>query len=304
MKSSASKIKMTSFDELFGEENTPQLTEDSIVNLPISSLFEFENHPFKVLEDEKMEETKESIAKYGVLVPIIVRPKDEQVYEIVAGHRRKKACELLGIETIPCIVRKLDDEESTIIMVDSNIQRENLLFSEKAFAYKMKLEAIKRKAGRPKNNGTQVAHNFNGKKSVEVVADDAGTSKDQIRRYIRLTELTEPLLDMVDERKLAFNVGVELSYLPYKEQEIVLDKMEYYLLSPSLAQATKLKKYSSDNGLTDVLIDSILSETTEKPVQVTFKKDKLKKYFPKEYSAEQIEEVITSLLEKWHTENN
>ncbi|MFI3238898.1 MAG: ParB/RepB/Spo0J family partition protein [Lachnospiraceae bacterium] len=300
MKSSASKIKMTSYDELFGEDTTPTITEDSIVNLPISSLFEFDNHPFKVLEDEKMEETKESIAKYGVLVPIIVRSKDDNTYEIVAGHRRKKACELLGIETIPSIIRKLDDEESTIIMVDSNIQRENLLFSEKAFAYKMKLEAIKRQGKRTDLTSTQVAQ----KLSVEVVADDAGTSKDQVRRYIRLTELIEPLLDMVDERKIAFNAAVELSYLPYKEQEMVLDKMEYYMLSPSLAQATKLKKYHNESGLTDVLIDSILSETAEKPVQVTFKKDKLKKYFPKEYSAEQIEDVITTLLEKWHLENN
>ena len=304
MKSSASKIKMTSYDELFGEDTTPTITEDTIVNLPTSSLFEFENHPFKVLEDEKMEETKESITKYGVLVPIIVRPKDDNTYEIVAGHRRKKACELLGIENIPSIIRKLDDEESTIIMVDSNIQRENLLFSEKAFAYKMKLEAIKRQGKRNDLTCTQLAHKSDNKKSVEIVADDAGTSKDQVRRYIRLTELTEPLLDMTDERKLAFNVAVELSYLGYKEQEMVLDKMEYYMISPSLAQAAKLKKYSSDNGLTEDLIDSILSEITEKPVQVTFKKDKLKKYFPKEYSAEQIEEVITSLLEKWHTENN
>ncbi len=165
MKSSASKIKMTSFDELFGEDTASQITEDAIVNLPVSSLFEFENHPFKVLEDDKMEETKESIAKYGVLVPIIVRPKDDNTYEIVAGHRRKKACELLGIETIPSIVRTLDDEESTIIMVDSNIQRENLMFSEKAFAYKMKLEAIKRKAGRPKNNSTQLGQNFEKRKT-------------------------------------------------------------------------------------------------------------------------------------------
>lgn len=301
MKSSASKIKMTSYDDLFGEDNTPQITEDTIVNLPISSLFEYENHPFKVLEDEKMEETKESIAKYGVLVPIIVRPKDDSTYEIVAGHRRKKACELLGIETIPSIVRSLDNEESTIIMVDSNIQRENLLFSEKAFAYKMKLEAIKRQGKRNDLTCVQVGHKL---KARDIVAKDSGDSGVQVSRYIRLTELTEPLLDMLDERKLAFNVAVELSYLPYKEQEMVLDKMEYYMLSPSLAQATKLKKYSGDNGLTEDLIDSILSETTEKPVQVTFKKDKLKKYFPKEYSAEQIEEVITSLLEKWHTENN
>ncbi len=304
MKSSASKIKMTSFDELFGEDTASQITEDAIVNLPVSSLFEFENHPFKVLEDEKMEETKESIAKYGVLVPIIVRPKDDNTYEIVAGHRRKKACELLGIETIPAIVRNLDDEESTIIMVDSNIQRENLMFSEKAFAYKMKLEAIKRKAGRPKNNGDQVGYNSEKKKSIEIVAEQSDDSRNQIQRYIRLTELIEQLLDMVDGRKLAFNAAVELSYLPYNEQKMVLDKMEYYLLSPSLAQATKLKKYSADSGLTEVLVDSILSETTEKPVQVTFKKDKLKKYFPQSYSAEQIEEVITSLLEQWHSQNN
>ena len=289
MKSSASKIKMTSFDDLFGDSEETVCSgnlDNSIQDIELSKLFAFSNHPFKVFDDDKMEETKESIEKYGVLVPIIVRPKADGNYEIIAGHRRKRACELLELPTIPAIVRDLDDEESTIVMVDSNIQRENLLFSEKAFAYKMKLEAIKRKAGRPKNNSAQVGQNFEkGKTSVEIVADEAGESRNQIKRYIRLTELITDLLEMVDERKIAFNTAVELSYL-------------------SQAQATKLKKYSGEGTLNETVIDSILSETVDKPVTVTLKSEKLTKYFPKNYSKEQMEDVITTLLEQWHNEQN
>lgn len=262
---------------------------------------EFAHHPFKVLDDEKMEEIKESIGKYGVLVPIIVRSKDDGNYEIIAGHRRKRACERLDLPTIPAIVRELDDEESTIIMVDSNIQRENLLHSEKAFAYKMKLEAIKRKAGRPKNNSAQVGLNYEkGKTSADIVAEEAGESRNQVKRYIRLTELIVPFLNMADERKLAFNTAVELSYLSHCEQELVLYKMEELLTIPTLGQASKMKKYSCAGDLNELLIDSILSEINGKTVKITFKQDKLSKYFPKEYSNEEIENVIIRLLEQWH----
>ena len=302
MKSSASKIKMTSFDDLFGDSRDSGNSNNEgnkIQDIELSKLFPFAHHPFKVLDDDKMVEIKESIAKYGVLVPIIARTKTDGNYEIIAGHRRKRACELLELRTIPTIVRDLDDEESTIVMVDSNIQRENLLFSEKAFAYKMKLDAIKRKAGRPKNNGDQVGYNLEGKKSIEVLAEQSGESRNQVQRYIRLTELISDLLELTDERKLAFNTAVELSYLSYQEQEILLFKIEELEVIPSMAQATKLKKYSSEGGLNAALIDAILSETVNKPVTVTLKSEKLTKYFPQSYSKEQMEEVITSLLEKW-----
>lgn len=308
MKSSASKIKMTSFDDLFGsnEETVCSVdTVNTIQDIEISKLSTFANHPFKVLDDEKMEETKESIAKYGVLVPIIVRPKEDGTFEIIAGHRRKRACELLGIPTIPTIVRDLDDEESTIVMVDSNIQRENLLFSEKAYAYKMKVDAIKRKAGRPKNNLVQVEPNYEkGKSSADIVADDAGESKAQVKRYIRLTELITDLLDMTDEHKLAFNTAVELSYLSHDEQAMLLKKIKDLAVIPSMAQAAKLKKYSAEGSLNEAVADAIISETSDKPVTVTLKSEKLTRYFPKSYSKEQMEDIITDLLQKWHDEQN
>lgn len=307
MKSSASKIKMTSFDDLFGSNDKTVCSVDTvntIQDIEVSKLSTFANHPFKVLDDEKMEETKESIAKYGVLVPIIVRPKEDGTFEIIAGHRRKRACELLELPTIPTIVRDLDDEESTIVMVDSNIQRENLLFSEKAYAYKMKLEAIKKQGKRTDLTCTQLAHKLDGKKSVEVVADDAGMSKDQVRRYIRLTELITDLLNMTDERKIAFNTAVELSYLSNEEQELLLVKMEDLEVIPSMAQAAKLKKYSAEGSLNEAVADAILSETSDKPVTVTLKSEKLTRYFPKSYSKEQMEDIITDLLQKWYDEQN
>lgn len=307
MKSSASKIKMTSFDDLFGSNDETVCSADTvnaIQDIELSKLSTFANHPFKVLDDEKMEETKESIAKYGVLVPIIARPKEDGTFEIIAGHRRKRACELLELPTIPTIVRDLDDEESTIVMVDSNIQRENLLFSEKAYAYKMKLEAIKKQGKRTDLTCTQLAHKLDGKKSVEVVADDAGMSKDQVRRYIRLTELITDLLNMTDEHKLAFNTAVELSYLSNDEQAMLLKKIKDLAVIPSMAQATKLKKYSAEGSLNEAVADAILSETSDKPVTVTLKSEKLTRYFPKSYSKEQMEDIITDLLQKWHDEQN
>ncbi len=307
MKSSASKIKMSSYDALFGEDEVTQVACDGerIQHISLSELFPFQNHPFKVLDDEKMEETKESIAKYGVLMPIIARPRLDGGYELVAGHRRKRASELLGLETIPTIIRELDDDESTIIMVDSNIQRENLLFSEKAFAYKMKLDAIKSQGKRTDLTSAQLGQKLEkSKTSIEIVAEQADDSRNQIKRYIRLTELIPTLLDMVDNKKLAFNTAVELSYLSYDDQELLLEKMVDLDIIPSLSQSTKLKKYSNDGSLSEAVIDVILSETVSKPVQVTLKKEKLGKYFPQNYSSEQMEEVITTLLEAWHNEQN
>jgi len=303
MKSSASKIKMTSFDDLFGDNEETTSVEDTanrIQHIEISRLLPFAHHPFKVLDDGKMEETKESIAKYGVLVPIIARPKADGTFEIIAGHRRKRACELLEIKTIPTMVRDLDDEESTIIMVDSNIQRENLLFSEKAFAYKMKLDAIKSQGKRNDLTLAQVVPKLSAR---EKVAQDAGVNRMEVTRYIRLTELIAALLDMTDERKIAFNTAVEISYLTQEEQEILQLKIEELMIIPSMAQATKLKKYSSEGTINETVIDAILSETADKPVTVTLKSEKLTKYFPKNYSKEQMEDVITTLLEKWHSEH-
>lgn len=303
MKSSASKIKMTSFDDLFGDNEETTSFEDTanrIQHIEISRLLPFAHHPFKVLDDGKMEETKESIAKYGVLVPIIARPKADGTFEIIAGHRRKRACELLEIKTIPTMVRDLDDEESTIIMVDSNIQRENLLFSEKAFAYKMKLDAIKSQGKRNDLTLAQVVPKLSAR---EKVAQDAGVNRMEVTRYIRLTELIAALLDMTDERKIAFNTAVEISYLTQEEQEKLQSKIEELMIIPSMAQATKLKKYSSEGTINETVIDAILSETADKPVTVTLKSEKLTKYFPKNYSKEQIEDVITILLEKWHSEH-
>ncbi|NLK37634.1 MAG: ParB/RepB/Spo0J family partition protein [Epulopiscium sp.] len=294
MKSSASKIKMTSFDDLFGSTDETVCSVDTaktIQDIEISKLSTFANHPFKVLDDQKMEETKESIAKYGVLVPIIARPKEDGTFEIIAGHRRKRACELLKLPTIPTIVRDLDDEESTIVMVDSNIQRENLLFSEKAYAYKMKLEAIKKQGKRTDLTSAQVVPKLTAR---EQVAKDAGVNRMEITRYIRLTELITDLLNMTDERKIAFNTAVELSYLSHDEQAMLLKKIKDLAVIPSMAQATKLKKYSAEGSLNEAVADAILSETSEK----------LTRYFPKSYSKEQMEDIITDLLQKWHDEQN
>lgn len=299
MKSSAKKIQMTSFDDLFNIDTNDDSIE-KVLNIKLENLIPFKNHPFKVLDDEKMEETKESISKHGVLVPIIVRPSKDGKYEIVSGHRRKRACELLSVSEIPALVRELDDEESTIIMVDSNIQRENLLFSEKAFAYKMKLDAIKRKAGRPKNNCSQVGDNI---KSVNRLSENAEDSARNIQRYIRLTLLENSILNMLDEKKIPFNTGVEISYLKIEEQLILLAKIDELQVIPSMAQATKLKKYSSEGTLTNTVVEVILQENNVKPVQVTLKANRLKKYFPNGTSPQEIEDRIIKLLDEWSQNN-
>ena len=249
-----------------------------------------------------MFDTTESVKQYGVLVPAIARPRDEGGYELVAGHRRKRACELAELETMPVIVRSLDDDAAIIIMVDSNLQRENILPSERAFAYKMKLEAMKRQAGRPsKENGSQVGNNLLGKKSSDILAEQIGESKNQIYRYIRLTHLIPELLSMVDEKKIAFNPAVELSFLKNEEQADLLEAMDMEQATPSLSQAQRLKKFSNEGKLSLEVMSAIMSEEKKGDLdKVTLTGDKLKRYFPKSYTPKQMEETIIKLLEGWH----
>lgn len=299
MKSSAAKIQMTSYEELFETGDNADSSVEKVLEIPLSDLYPFKNHPFKVLDDEAMQDTVESIKAHGVLVPGIARPRAEGGYELIAGHRRKHGSELAGKAAMPVLVRDLDDDEATIIMVDSNIQRENLLPSEKAWAYKMKLDAIRRKAGRPaKNNSRQVGENY----SVDILSENSNDSARNIHRFIRLTELLPDLLQMVDDKKLPFNPAVELSYLTQAEQEILLSLMTKLAVTPSLEQAKRLKKYSQDGKLDENVMDAILTEERPKAVQVTLKSDKLKQYFPKTYTPAQIEDIIFSLLESWKTE--
>ena len=302
MKSSAAKIQVTGLDALFGEAPA-QAAGDQIKEVPLAELHPFKDHPFHVVDDEKMQEMAESVTQYGVLVPGIVRPRPEGGYEIVAGHRRRRASELAGKETMPVIVRDMDDDEATIIMVDSNLQREKILPSEKAFAYRMKLEAMKRKAGRPrKDNCVPVAHNLSGRKSRNVLAEQVGESQDQIRRYIRLTHLLPPLLQMVDENKLTLRPAVELSYLTQNEQGLLMEMMSSREIVPTLEQAQELKLYSQDNQLTIAKIKVVLAQGKSGPMQVTLKRKCLSQYFPKDYTQKQIEEVILSLLKTWKSQ--
>lgn len=300
-KSSASNIKMPDVNVLFGLENDNGNPAEKVVEVAIGKLYPFNAHPFKVLDDEKMQETVESIREHGVICPLVVRPGKEDGYEIIAGHRRKRACELLGLETVPCFIRDLTDEEATITMVDSNIQREELLYSEKAYAYKMKLDAVDRVKGRPKKEG-QVVPNYQGKKSSEVAAEGSGESYKQIERYIRLTYLIKPLLAYVDEKRIAFGVGVELSYLKPEEQEQLYQTIGRLCVFPSLAQAKKLKELSREGKLNGDGIEIVLSD--EKPAAPTVKlqRKKLDEYFPADYSAEQMEATIYELLERWSFE--
>ncbi len=272
------------------------------MDIPLLEIDDFSNHPFKVKADEAMLEMADSVKQYGILVPGLVRPKAEGGYEMIAGHRRKKASELAGNETMPCIARELDDDEATIIMVDSNLQRENISPSEKAFAYKMKLEAMKRKAGRPsKENSTQVEQNLKGKFSAEILGEQMGESKDQIRRYIRLTNLNINILEMIDEKQIAFNPAVEISYLAENEQQGLFETMQSEDCTPSLAQAQRMKKLSQDGRLNTDVIFSILTE--EKPNQkekLNIQYDRVGRFFPKHFSVKQKEDLIVQLLESWY----
>lgn len=302
MKSSAAKIQITDLDALFGGAPA-QVIGDQLQEVLLAELHPFKGHPFHVEDDEKMREMAESVAQYGVLVPGIVRPRPEGGYEIIAGHRRSRASELAGKETMPVIVRDMDDDEATIIMVDSNLQREKILPSEKAFAYRMKLEAMKRKAGRPrKDNCVPVAHNLSGRKSRNVLAEQVGESQDQIRRYIRLTHLLPPLLQMVDENKLTLRPAVELSYLTQDEQGLLLEMISSREIVPTLEQAQELKLCSQDNQLTIAKIKVVLAQGKSGPMQVTLKRKCLSQYFPKDYTQKQIEEVILSLLKTWKSQ--
>ena len=268
--------------------------------MPLSDLHPFEGHPFKVLDDELMEQTVESIKQIGVVSPLIVRPDPEGGFEILSGHRRLHAAQLAGLETVPVIVKEMDDDAAIIFMVDSNLQRENILPSERAFSYKMKLEAMKHQAGRPsKENDSQLGNNF-GKLSSEEMAEELGTSKNQIFRYIRLTNLIPEILDMVDERKIAFNPAVELSYLKPSEQKEFLEAMDYAQASPSLSQAQRLKKLSQEGGCTLDAMCEVMNEIKKDELDhVTIKNEVLRKYFPKSYTPKQMQDTIIRLLEKW-----
>ena len=298
MKSSAKNIRLTSVDDLFSTEaSREEAQREKVQEIPLEELHPFPNHPFKVLDDDRMLDTAESIREHGVLVPAIARPRTTGGYELIAGHRRKRGCELAGLATMPVIVRDLDDDAATIIMVDSNIQRESLLPSERAFAYKMKLDAIKRQGARSDLTSLQVAQ----KLSVQKVGDDVGISKDQVRRYIRLTELIPPLLNLVDERKIAFNPAVELSYLKPEEQTILLDAMDSEQATPSLSQAQRLKQFSQQGRLSEDVMRAILSEEKKTEVdRITLSNETLRRYFPRSYTPKQMEEIILKLLEGWH----
>ena len=297
MKSSAKKIELASVDDLFSTEESRQDEQlEKIQEIPLSELHPFKDHPFKVKDDDAMIETADSIKKYGVLVPAIARPLPDGGYELVAGHRRRRASELAGKETMPVIVRDLDDDAATIIMVDSNLQRENLLPSERAFAYKMKLDAIKNQGARSDLTSTQVAQ----KLSVEKVGDDAGVSKDTIRRFIRLTNLIPELLDMVDEKKISFNPAVELSYLDESQQREFLEAMDGTQNAPSVSQAQQLKKMAQCGEFTyEKAFDILGQEKKSEQDTVTIKNDILRKYFPRSYTPRQMEEKIIQLLDAW-----
>ncbi len=293
------KIELASVDDLFStEEGRQDAKLEKIQEIPLSELHPFRNHPFKVKDDEAMMETADSIKQYGVLVPAIARPDPEGGYELVAGHRRHRASELAGKETMPVIVRDLDDDAATIIMVDSNLQRESLLPSERAFAYKMKLDAMKRQAGRPsKENVSQVGTQ---KRSDQLLAEQVGQSRNQIQRYIRLTELIPELMDMVDEKKIALNPAYELSFLKKEEQVDLLDAMDSEQATPSLSQAQRLKKYSQEGHLTLDMMRVIMGEEKKSDLdRVTFTSDTLRKYFPKSYTPQRMQETIIKLLEQW-----
>ena len=299
MKSSAKKIELASVDDLFStEEGRQDAKLEKIQEIPLTELHPFKNPPFKVKDDEAMMETADSIKQYGVLVPAIARPDPEGGYELVAGHRRHRASELAEKETMPVIVRDLDDDAATIIMVDSNLQRESLLPSERAFAYKMKLEAVKHQGARTDLTSRQLGEK--SQTSIQKVADQAGESQRQVQRYIRLTELIPELMDMVDEKKIALNPAYELSFLKKEEQVDLLDAMDSEQATPSLSQAQRLKKYSQEGHLTLDMMRVIMGEEKKSDLdRVTFTSDTLRKYFPKSYTPARMQETIIKLLEAW-----
>ena len=290
-------LALKGLDDLFStEENRQEEQREQVQQIPIDALHPFTNHPFKVLDDEAMIRTVESIAQYGVLAPLIARPRPEGGYEIISGNRRQYAAKLAGLDTLPVIVRQMSDDAAVILMVDSNLQREHILPSERAFAYKMKLDAIKNQGARSDLTSTQVAQ----KLSVEKVGDDAGVSKDTIRRFIRLTNLIPELLDMVDEKKISFNPAVELSYLDESQQRDFLEAMEDTQNAPSLSQAQQLKKMAQQGEFSyEKAFDVMGQEKKSEKDTVTIKNETLRKYFPRSYTPKQMEEKIIQLLDAW-----
>lgn len=294
-------ISLNSYDDIFKTDEAraePEL--EQVREISLSELHPFEGHPFRVVDDEEMQKTVESVREFGVLTPAIVRPDPDGGYEIVSGHRRHRASELAGKETMPAIVRNLDDDAAIILMVDANLQRETILPSERAFAYRMKLDAIKHQGERTDLTCDQVGHKLENKKSIEVVAENAPDSKTQVQRYIRLTELIPELLDMVDEKKIAFNPAVELSHLAKEEQTEFLQAMDYAQATPSLSQAQRIKKMSMEGTCTLDAMCEVMNEMKKGELdRVTLKTDVLRKYFPKSYTSKQMEEKIIQLLEQW-----
>ena len=294
-------ISLSSYDDIFQtDQSREEAQQERVQEIPLSELHPFKGHPFKVLDDDAMQKTVESIAQFGVMTPAIARPRPEGGYELIAGHRRHHASELAGKETMPVIVREMDDDAATILMVDSNLQRETILPSERAFAYKMKLEAMNHQGERVDLTCSQLGNKSAGKKSSELLAEQVGQSKNQIFRYIRLTELIPELLDMVDEKKIALNPAYELSFLKKEEQRDLLDAMDSEQATPSLSQAQRLKKYSQEGHLTLDMMRVIMGEEKKSDLdKVTFTSDTLRKYFPKSYTPQRMQETIIKLLEAW-----
>ena len=299
MQRKGGNLTLASYEDIFStEESRADAKLEKVQEIQLSELHPFKGHPFKVLDDEAMQKTVESIEQFGVLTPAIARPREEGGYELIAGHRRHHASQLAGKETMPVIVRDLDDDATVILMVDSNLQQETLLPSEKAFAYKMKMDALRRKAGRPsKNNSRQVGENF---VTADMVGEETGDSGRQVQRYIRLTELIQELLDMVDNRKIAFNPAVELSYLTKDEQTNFLEAMEYAQATPSLSQAQRLKKFSQEGRCSFDVMCAIMSEKKkDEQYKLVFKKEEIEPYFPSTFTPQQMQETVIRLLKHW-----
>ena len=299
MKNSGRSLSLTSYDDLFSTDATREdASREKVMEIPLSELYPFKDHPFRVKDDDKMQETAESIKEYGVLVPALARPREDGGYELIAGHRRKRGCELAGLDTMPVIVRDMDDDAAVIVMVDSNIQRESLLPSERAFAYKMKLDAIKHQGARADRTSSQVGTKL--LRADELVAEQAGTSRNQIQRFVRLTYLIPEILEMVDNKRIALNPAVELSYLKPTEQTMLLDTMDCEQTTPSLSQAQRLKRFSQEGKLTEESMLAIMSEEKKSDIdRISLPRDTIKKYFPKDYTPKQMEDQIIDLLKKW-----
>ena len=294
-------VSLKGADDIFStEESRQEQQREQVQQIPIGELFPFKNHPFKVLDDESMQRTVESVEQYGVLSPLIARPRPEGGYEIISGHRRQHAAQLAGLETLPVIVRNMDDDAAVLLMVDSNLQRENILPSERAFAYKMKLEALKNQGARSDLTCVQIGHKLNGAKARDIVADESGDNARNVQRFIRLTNLVPELLDMVDEKKIAFNPAVELSYLDESQQRDFLEAIEDTQNAPSLSQAQRLKKLAQEGHFSyDVAFAVMGEEKKDELDKVVIKNDTLRKYFPRSYTPKQMEDTIIKLLEQW-----